>query len=160
MAEQDKDTYEAKWELINAELSARLLRQDQVLGRIEAKASAVGALALVAAPVLAANDPFRTGWSTLLALLAYVFYGATAVCSLVVNRVARGSDIDGAELERHARDLEKSTGHVLQQLIVSKAAAYRDNNEGAEGRARVWLVSLVMLSAGFACTVACILLTG
>ena len=66
MAEQDTDTYEAKWVLINAELSARLARQDQVLGRIEAKSTAVGALALAAAPVLAANDPFRTEWSTLL----------------------------------------------------------------------------------------------
>jgi hypothetical protein len=160
MAEQGKDTYETKWELINAELSARLARQDQVLGRIETKATAVGALALVAAPVLAANDPFRTGWSTLLALLAYVSYGATVACSLIVNRVARGSDIDGAELETHARDLEKSAGHVLQQLIVSKAAAYRKNNKGADDRAHVWRISVLLLSAGFACTVACILLTG
>jgi hypothetical protein len=77
-----------------------------------------------------------------------------------VNRVARGSDVDGAELEKHARDLTKGMGHVLQQLIVSKAVAYRDNNETAESRARVWRISVVLLSAGFACTVACILLTG
>ena len=68
------------------------------------------------------------------ALLAYVFYVVTVVCTLFVNRVARGADIDGTRLEEHAIDLTKGTGHVLQQLIVSKAVAYRENNEGATCR--------------------------
>ncbi|GAA2982797.1 hypothetical protein [Actinokineospora diospyrosa] len=160
MAELDDNSHEAKWELINAELSARLTRQDQVLARIEAKANGVGALALTAMPFLALIKPFETVLTTLVALLAFASYVATVGCAAVVNRVSRGSDMNGSYLEELARDLQKGRGHVVQQLIASKAVVYRENNEKNADRAHLWRLSAGLLSMGFACSVACVLLNG
>ncbi|MPZ81043.1 MAG: hypothetical protein GEV28_11855 [Actinophytocola sp.] len=145
MPEPEKDPREAKWELINAEQATRLDRQGQSLARIETKPGVVATFALAGGQFLATRHPFATSWSTLLGVLAFACYVVTAGCSIWVTRVARGADLTRAQ--------------VLQRLIVSRVEVYKRNNGPNAKRARVWWHSVWVLSAGFLCSVACIMLT-
>lgn len=159
MPEPEKDPREAKWELINTEQAARLERQSQSLARIENKAGAVAAFAVVGGQFLATRHPFATSSSTLFAVLAFACYVATAGCSIWVTRVAKGADLPAADLVADAKDDRLSRADVMKQLIIDRDTVYQENKRQNVCRARAWWVSVVLLSAGLVSSVACIMLT-
>jgi hypothetical protein len=159
VTELEKDPREAKWELINSEQATRLDRQNQSLARIENKAGVVAAFAVAAGQFLATRHPLTTSWSTLFGLLAFTCYALTVGCSIWVTRVARGSDVNAADLVDDAQDDDVSRAQVLQQLIVSRAEVYKNNNRQNAMRAHTWWLSVGFLSAGLVLSVVCIMLT-
>jgi hypothetical protein len=159
VAEPEKDPREAKWELINTEQAARLGRQDQSLARIETKAGVITAFALAAGQFLATRHPFATPLSTLFGILAFACYVITAGCSIWITRVARGSDLNAGDLVNDAQNEALTRADLLKQLIVTRAEVYKNNNRQNTKRAHVWWVSVGSLSAGFASSVVCVMLT-
>lgn len=159
MPEPDKDPREAKWELINTEQAARLERQGQSLARIENKAGAVAAFAVVGGQFLATRHPFATSWSTLFAVLAFTCYVLTAGCSIWVARVAKGADLPAADLVADAKNDSLSRADVMKQLITDRDTVYQESKHQNVRRAHAWWVSVGLLSAGLASSVTCIMLT-
>lgn len=159
VVELDKESQEAKWELINSEQAARLDHQEQSLSRIETKAGVIAAFSLAAGQFLATRHPFATTTSTLFGLIAFTSYLATAGCSIWVTRVARTAGMNAATLADDAKNPDLTRAQMLQQLIVSRAEVYEKRNRQNAGRARAWLISVGCLSAGLVSSVACIMLT-
>jgi len=154
--EDTTDSVVATLELINTELSSRLSRQDQSLSRIEAKAVVVLGFAATAAQFLATRDPFRTSWSTLLGLVAFLAYTCAFAFGVWTLRVAKFSDLEVKELRQIA---EIGQADALRQLIWARMTMFDDNKKKADLKARAWWWSSALLTAGLLSSVICIMQT-
>jgi hypothetical protein len=143
-------------ELINAELASRLSRQDLSLSRIETKATVVLGFAATAAQFLATRDPFRTPWSTLFGLVAFLVYAGAFAFGIWTLRVAKFDDLDPGEL-RQIATIDKMD--ALRQLIWARRAMFDTNKRKADRKADTWWWSFVLLTAGLLFSLACIMQT-
>lgn len=150
--DEDVDTLE----LINAELTSRLSRQDQSLSRIETKSTVVLGFAATAAQFLATRDPFRTPWSTLFGLVAFLVYAGAFACGVWALRVAKFDDLDPGEL-RQIATIGKAD--ALRQLIWAPRTMFDTNRRKAERKADAWWWSFLLLTAGLLSSAACVMQT-
>lgn len=156
MAEDDGDRIETL-KLINAELTARLARQDSSMTRVETKAGVVVAFAATATQFLTTKHPFSTPSSTLLAVVGFAAYALAFIVGIWSMRVSRVDDLGVAALRGLA---ERDHGDVLRQLVGTRRLISEKNRKAADRKARAWWWSFGFFTAGLLASCACIMQTG
>jgi hypothetical protein len=155
MAESDDDQIDA-WKLLNSELSARLTRQDASMARVETKAIVVLGFAATAAQFLSTKNPFKTPWSILFAVLAFVAYGLAFAVGIWSFRVAKFADLEGRRLLQLHTESELE---LLGKLIGTREEIFTRNAKSAKKKAQAWWWSLYLLAAGLLSSTFCIVHT-
>jgi len=156
VAENDDEPQLDVLKLVNAELTARIARQDASMTRVETKAVVTIGFAVAAAQFLATRDLFKSPLSILFGLLAFMAYLLAFAIGIWSIRVAKFADLEGSWLLGLA---EQPHVNVLRKLSWSRKNVVDQNKKAAERKARLWWRSLGLLTAGLVSSVLCVVQT-
>lgn len=132
----------ANLELINAEITASLARQAGVGQRLDTKAVLLVGYAGAASAFLATRPAQHV-----LAVLAYVAYGACAISGILAYAVRFYRDVPEPR-RLFTGYMSSSRAHTLAALASTRVEAFEQNVPKHRQKARLWWISVGSLSIG------------
>jgi hypothetical protein len=135
--------------LINAEISARLDRQSDLLGRIETKSGLLLGYTIAASSFLSTRN-----FQPVLGGFAYALFTVAAIAGVYSLAVRNYQDIDPNGLIAYSN---QSPARTLAMLIATRGRAFDLNKDRQLRKAQAWWTCLGAVIAGSALMVASIL---
>jgi hypothetical protein len=135
--------------LINAEISARLDRQSDLLGKIETKAGLLLGYTIAASSFLSTRN-----FQPALGGFAYGLFTVAAIAGVYALAVRNYQDIEPDGLIAYSN---QSPARTLAMLIATRGRAFDLNKDRQLRKARAWWTCLAAVIAGSALMVASVL---